>query len=104
MNWCDRYGHPLQYGDYVEDLNKRYIGQIVHGSINDAPMVRIIKKFNYRTMQYENIGNGAANACYEREFLPSRSAQQRFHFLNSNVLDYIELIQHGERNRRIKDL
>lgn len=102
MNWCDRYGCPLQYGDYIEDLSKRYIGEIVHGSINDAPMLRVIKKFNYRNMQYEKLGNGAANACYEREFLPSYNKLQKL--LKGNILSNVELLQHGERNRRVKSI
>ena len=101
MRWRDKNGHFLQYGDYIEDLEKRYIGQIVRSHINDKPVLHIIKQLNYSRMEYVNVGNASAPVCYERTFLPDWSRLRKWYY--GYRLPYIELIQHGERNRRKKE-
>ena len=101
MMWKDRNGKLLQYGDYVEDVEKRFIGYITRSQVNDTPVIHIVKQFSFTTLEYVNVGNASAAACYERAFLPSWGRIRKWYC--GYCLPTIELIHHGARNYRAKE-
>lgn len=102
MRYRDSYGNLLQYGDIVENLDTHDIGIIIRSSITDSPVLYILKEFSWRELNYRAITHNAAPACYEREFIPHHS-NLYWHF-HGYKIPQIELLRHGERNRRVKDI
>lgn len=102
MKFRDTYGNLLQYGDIVENLDTHDIGVIQRSSINDSPILYIIKEFSWRDMQYKNVKYCTSPICNERSFIPKHS--KLYWRLHNYCIPQIELLQHGERNRRFKDI
>ncbi len=102
MKFRDVFGHELQYGDIVENLDTRDIGIIKRGSINYAPVMYILKRFSWKDLQYKDVDHVGAMPCYERTFMPEKS--KVYWFLHRNCIPNIELLKHGDRNRRIKEI
>ena len=90
MIFRDIYGKEIQYGDIVLDLRDHSICQIARSSISDQPVLYVLKKFSRWTLSYEN------------RFIPEHS--KVYWFFHGTSLPDIELLQHGERNRRIKEI
>lgn len=103
MKYRDMYGMLLQYGDVVENLNTHDIGVITRSSIDDTPVMYVLKEFSWRDLTYHTISHTGAAACYERAFLP-RHTSKLYWRLRGYRVPGIELLRHGERNRRIKDI
>lgn len=102
MKYRDAYGALLQYGDIVENLNTHDIGIITRSSFNDTPVIYVMKEFSWYDLTYHPVTHTGARECYERTFLPKCS--KLYLYLHNYRIPGIELLRHGERNRRIKDI
>ena len=102
MQFRDTNGHLIQYGDIVEDLRTHSICRIIHSSLDDTPVLFVLKRFSWQRLTYEEVEHKSANACYEQRFIPKHSGL--YWFLHGKCLPHIELMQHGSRNRRIKEI
>ncbi len=102
MIFRDIYGKEIQYGDIVLDLRDHSICQIARSSVSDQPVLFVLKKFNRWALNYENVVHHCPPACYENRFIPEHG--KLYWFFHGTSLPDIELLQHGERNRRIKEI
>ena len=97
------YGMLLQYGDVVENLNTHDIGVITRSSVDDTPVMYVLKEFSWRDLTYHAVSHTVAAACYERTFLP-RHTSELYWCLRGYRIPSIVLLRRSERNRRIKDI
>ena len=103
MKYRDMYGMLLQYGDIIENLNTHDIGVIRRSSIDDTPVMYVLKEFSWRDLTYHAVSHTGAAACYERVFLPHHTSKL-YWCLRGYRVPGIVLLWSSERNRRIKDL
>ena len=102
MKYRDAYGNLLQYGDVIENLDTHDIGVIVRSTIDDTPMLFLLREFSWRDLNYKDVAHNAAPACYERSFIPKRSSL--YWRAHKYCIPNVELLRHGERNRRVKEI
>ena len=94
LKWKDMAGNSLDYGDIVEDIERRIIGEIVHGYFNNQPMLRIISQFSIKAMKYIEMPNHSTYEATERSFIPHHS--KLYWFIHSYRINNIELLKKGE--------
>lgn len=102
MKFRDIYGRQLQYGDTVMEVSTHNIGVIARSETDDRPVFYLLKRFNWKYLNFETIYHKSAAACYESDFIPKHT--KLYWILHGWRLTNIELIQHAERNRRVKKL
>lgn len=94
LKWKDAGGNPLDYGDIVEDFERRVIGEIVHGHFDNQPMLRIISQFSVKSMTYVEVPNHGPHEATERSFIPHHS--NLYWFIYGYRLNNIELLKKHE--------
>jgi len=96
LKWKDVSGQQLDYGDIVEDFERRYIGIIVHSYFNNQPVLHLISQFSYKTMTYVSVPNHGTNESMERSFIPRHN--KLYWILHDYRLSNIELLKKGTNN------
>lgn len=91
LKWKDAGGNSLDYGDIVEDFEKRVIGEIVHSHFNNQPVLRVISQFSVKSMGYVNPPNYSTHEATERSFIPHHS--KLYWFIFGYRLNNIELLR-----------
>jgi len=94
LKWKDVSGNFLDYGDIVEDFEKRIIGEIVHSHFNNQPVLRIISEFSIKSMGYVEVSNHGPYEATERNFIPRHS--KLYWFIHGYRLNNIELLKKNE--------
>lgn len=102
MQFRDVNGYVLQYGDIVEDLRNHDLCYIARSSFDDQPVLVVIKQFSRQRLCYDAIIHTSASACYERKFIPKHS--RLYWYIHGYILPHVELVQHGYRNYRNKEI
>lgn len=88
MIWRDAWGEPIQPGDIVEDLNKRYIGEVLYRY--NKPHIHYFKQFSTQTLGYEFVSVTAPDEAYIRCLAPKKEWRYR---LNGHRLNHVEVLQ-----------
>lgn len=99
LKWKDASGKPLNYGDIVEDFEKRIIGEIVHSHFNNQPVLRVISQFSIKSMGYVNIPNNGPYEATERSFIPNHS--KLYWLVFGYRLNNIELLKKAKDESRV---
>ena len=72
LKFRDEHGVHLHVGDIVENLEKRVIARVtIDGS--GRPVLRMEKKFNFRSMQYEPVAWFAPNEAIDMPLAPRKT-------------------------------
>lgn len=102
MRFRDVNGLELQYGDIVEDLRNHDLCCIARSSIGNQPVLVVIKQFSRQRLCYDSIIHMSETTRYERKFIPKHS--KLYWCIHGYILPHIELVQHGYRNYRLKEI
>lgn len=97
MKYRDMNGSEIHLGDIVENHKKRIIGQVVV-DINGHVMLRMWKRWNSRTMNYEPITFCGPMEAYDRPLIPRKS--KFWWWRNGYCVPEVEILQYCTAKER----
>ena len=96
LKWKDAYGNQIEYGDIIENFERRIIGKVVRSSLNGQPVMRIISQFSIRAMTYLPPPDNSTDFSLERSFIPKHN--KLYWILHNYRIDNIEVLRSGNDN------
>lgn len=93
LKWKDAYGNQIEYGDIVEDFERRIIGKVVRSFLTGQPVLQIISQFSIKAMTYLPPPDNSTDFSLQRNFIPKHS--KLYWIFHNYRLDNIEILRSG---------